>query len=252
MRIWKHITGQPFIFATGLAALVHSTWSLGTLFSGDEPTTWLAWVGWLIPALLIAFALDVGQIVTSAEIRSGSRTKAKYLTFLVFAGATYYLQWLYMAHHMPEVSLAAGVRESWAGAATLLRDAAVWLIPALMPLSTALYTFSYAPTPRNDDVSSAGMGRTDPQLAQVIRDPEPLPVALPAAPEQIGLMASSPDPDPANEIIQAEPVLYSYECPDCGFSNVYNSTSGREQGKRAHSRHCVARANVGAEHGISA
>lgn len=141
MKTLKHMIGQPFVFATGLAALVHSTWALGTLFAGSQPVGW-ALLGWLVPALLIAFALDVGQIVTSNEIRAHGLTAARGVTFVVFAGATYYLQWLYIAHHMPALELAAGVRESWAGAATLLRDAAVWIIPALLPLSTLLYTFS--------------------------------------------------------------------------------------------------------------
>jgi hypothetical protein len=47
-----------------------------------------------------------------------------------------------MAHHMPALELAPGVRATWAGFATVMRDAAVWVIPALLPLSTLLYTFS--------------------------------------------------------------------------------------------------------------
>jgi hypothetical protein len=43
---------------------------------------------------------------------------------------------------MPSLALAAGVRETWAGFATVMRDSAVWIIPALLPLSTLLYTFS--------------------------------------------------------------------------------------------------------------
>lgn len=144
MKIIKHVTEQPFVFATGLAALVHSTWSLGTLFAGTQPATTdpLKFAFWLVPALLISFALDVGQIATSAEIREGQRTATKYITFTVFAVATYYLQWLYIAHHMPQLELASGVRQTWASGATILRDAAVWIIPALLPLSTLLYTLS--------------------------------------------------------------------------------------------------------------
>lgn len=141
MKFLTHIWKQPFVAATGLAALVHSTWALGTLFAGVQPDGWQL-LGWLAPALLIAFALDVGQIVTSYEIRSQGLTWTRGVTFTVFAGATYYLQWLYIAHHMPQLALAPGVRETWAGFATVMRDAAVWVIPALLPLSTLLYTFS--------------------------------------------------------------------------------------------------------------
>ena len=141
MNFIKHMFRQPFVFATGLAALIHSTWALGTLFSGEQPTGWHL-VGWLIPALLIAFALDVGQIVTSTEIRESGLTVARGLTFLVFALATYYLQWLYIAHHMPALELAPGISPIAQTTALYMRDAALWVIPAFLPLSTVLYTFS--------------------------------------------------------------------------------------------------------------
>lgn len=143
-RVILHLVEQPFVFATGVAALVHSTWSLGTLFAGNQPPAGLTvdYIGWLAPALLIAFALDVGQIATSTEIRKHGLTWARGFTFVVFAVATYYLQWLYIAHHMPALQLAPGVRESWGTLATLIRDSALWFIPSLLPLSTLLYTFS--------------------------------------------------------------------------------------------------------------
>jgi hypothetical protein len=141
MRIFKHVLYQPFIVATGLAALVHSTWGLATLFGGQQPEGWLI-VGWITPALLIAFALDVGQIATSAEIRQHGLTVGRGVTFFVFAAATYYLQWLYIAHHMPALQLGAGVSDMARTTAVYMRDAAVWIIPAFLPLSTVLYTFS--------------------------------------------------------------------------------------------------------------
>ena len=141
----KHITAQPFVFATGAAALIHSTWSLGTLFSGTQPEAALNvhFIGWIVPALLIAFALDVGQISTSTEIREEGLTLSRGVTFVVFALATYYLQWMYMLHHMPALQLSEGVQgKPWTEFALTLRDAGIWLVPALLPLSTILYTFS--------------------------------------------------------------------------------------------------------------
>jgi len=141
-RILAHIWEQPFIFTTGLAALFHSCWSIATLFTGPEPPQGTqAWFAWVLPGFLIAFSLDVGQIVTSAEIRQGSRSWQKYTTFAVFAIATYYLQWLYAAHHMPLLELAPGVTDI--PLVTGLRDLALWFLPALLPLSTLLYTFSH-------------------------------------------------------------------------------------------------------------
>jgi hypothetical protein len=225
----KHLREQPFIIATGLAALVHSTWSLGTLFSGAEPIQFsLGWFGWLIPALLIAFALDIGQIVTSAEIRSGHRTRAKYATFLVFAVATYYLQWLYMAHHMLQIDLSAGVRAEWSGVASLIRDSALWLIPGLLPLSTALYTFSYE-NPKHTTSNSAKSTESEVQPSITITHDVQPAQELPPPTQQTLLALTEPT--------QA----YEYRCPDCGYSNTYTSAVGAKRGGFAHSRHCTGK-----------
>src|SRR5260221_6678516 len=103
MKILKHLSTQPFIVATGIAALLHSTWALAIYFSGNLSTnaSWLEVAGYYTPAFLIAFSLDVGQIVTSIEIREGQRSKAKYLTFVTFALATFFLQFLYISSHVP-------------------------------------------------------------------------------------------------------------------------------------------------------
>lgn len=172
MTIWNHIKSQPFVAATAAAALIHSAWSLGTLFSGTQPVPpiigddmqlWIEFViktlAWHIPAVSIAFAFDVGQVVTAHEIRTahsaGRIPIRKYVTFVVFAAATYYLQMLYAAHHFPDLALGAGVSPEHRPTVQLWLDAAVWVIPAFLPLSTLLYTFSggdtdnHAETPQN-------------------------------------------------------------------------------------------------------
>ena len=191
MRILKHIFQQPFVTATGAAALVHSTWALGTLFAGEQPAGGWALVGWLLPALLIAFALDVGQIVTSAEIRQNGLTWTRGFTFVVFAGATYYLQWLYIAHHMPALAIAAGVSEVAQQTVISMRDAALWIIPALLPLSTMLYTFSGGQQiSRNEPPTSlevaAPLISTELLKPQALPDEKLLPDLTPEIVEQDG------------------------------------------------------------------
>lgn len=217
MSILKHLIHQPFVFATGLAALVHSTWSLGTLFSGIQPEAHVSieFIGWIVPAFLIAFALDVGQIVTSAEIRGGERTRMKYATFAVFAVATYYLQWLYIAHHMPEMALAKGVRETWSGFATVLRDAAIWIIPVLLPLSTLLYTFSGANQP------------DDQEQPRTVVNIKPVEVQSPAPLAQLA-MPLQDDSHVAG-------------CPACGWKKSYDNADSARRGLATHqSKHCTA------------
>jgi len=142
--IWRIVSDQPFIVATGLAALIHSTWALGTMFAGTEPNAeqdFLLWFRWVFPAFLIAFSFDVGQISVSMGIRSGQRSKARFVTFAVLAAATYYCQWLFLAHHVPLLELSAGVRDEWRPFVAFMRDLGIWIIPGLLPISTTLYTF---------------------------------------------------------------------------------------------------------------
>lgn len=232
MKIIHHIVHQPFVFATGLAALLHSTWSLGTLFAGHQPPAGFTvdFIGWLVPAFLIAFALDVGQIVTSAEIRGGERSLMKYATFATFAVATYYLQWLYIAHHMPDLQLAGGVRPEWGAFATVMRDAAIWIIPALLPLSTLLYTFSG--------------GHEQPAIAPVVvseQPPEPVIVSEPvhtALPELAG-----PVIVPAQlAVIKHADNDIEVTCPSCGWDRGgYMSEESARRGLATHmARHCPA------------
>ncbi len=200
--VFAHLREQPFIVATGVAAFAHSTWTLGTWFAGMQPIVtanllegglngeWVAQslrlVFWLLPAALIAAALDIGQIATSRDIQRGQRTFAKYATFGVFAVATYYLQWLYLAHHMPVVDLSIGIRSEMLEFAKWMRDVSIWLIPLLLPLSTLLYTFSHAAhaeqathlatvisaTPKQDDQP---MILVKPYTSRIVHLPPPPP-----------------------------------------------------------------------------
>lgn len=228
-KLIMHVVHQPFVFATGVAALVHSTWSLGTLFSGEQPApdftdfqSAVHFLGWIVPAFLIAFALDVGQIATSAEIRAGQRNVRKYATFAVFAGATYYLQWLYMAHHMPELALAPGVRETWSSFAQLIRDAAIWFIPALLPLSTLLYTFSH------EEVHEQKQ-ETRPETAVAVEAPQ---LPLLESDNEVGVILQ-----------QDETVEFHAHCPECGWSaqKSYPSQKQADMALRMHkARYCEA------------
>jgi hypothetical protein len=177
MKLFKHLASQPFIVATGIAALVHSTWSIATYFSGPEPNDgqFLHWLAWGAVAFLVAFSMDIGQIVTSAEIREGKRTRTKYLTFGLFAVATFYCQFLYISSHMPVVPLAPGVRPELASFIQWTRDLAVFILPALLPASTLLYTFSHEKpgvesTPSNTHQKATPSFESEKQVSEVVDD----------------------------------------------------------------------------------
>lgn len=243
-----HIVQQPFVFATGLAALVHSTWSLGTLFSGKQPEfgTVEFW-GWLIPAFLIAFALDVGQIVTSSEIRAGKRGIAKYATFTVFAVATYYLQWLYIAHHMPDLDLAAGVRADWKDAIRTGRDVAIFIIPALLPLSTLLYTFSSGEVAHQPSIPAIEVQPLE-VVAPLVQAPMHQTIlveemerpALQQGNYEAELTETKPE-----ELVRSLPTgKFLATCPDCGWAKSYEVEAVGKNGLKTHRNlHCPARFN---------
>lgn len=209
----KHAIQQPFISATGLAAFVHSTWALATLFGGQPPAMQpsLAFAYWLIPAMLIAFALDVGQIATSAQIRGGQREVTKYATFAIFAIANYFLQWLYMAHHMPALALASGVREQWQPLAELIRDASLWIIPAFLPLATLLYTVSES-------------------------DPEPRVITITPVVANLPSLPIAPLEVEFEGIIEVADKSFHATCPACEWQSDYDSAYQARQGRNAHLR----------------
>jgi hypothetical protein len=244
-RSWIHIVEQPFIAATGLAALVHSTWSLGTLFSGVQPQPpaaataqaiagfVLQTLAWHIPAFLIAFALDIGQIVTSDHIRAAVQHGAtwrdlwrKYVTFAVFAVATYYLQWLYCAHHIPQLMLGDGVSDVHRGTAQSLLDLAVWIVPLFLPLSTLMYTFSHNAhrAPAVQDALDEADGEA--QATIVVRRPVPLQQALP--------MPEAQSQRDAKAHVQQMDGRYVVTCPHCGTQSTHDTEVSASRAWSAH------------------
>lgn len=220
--VWSFLSGHLFIFTTGTAALIHSTWSLATFFNGAEPSGGMAWLFWITPAFLLAISIDVGQIATSAQIASGQRTRAKYATFGVLAIATYYLQWLYLAHHLPLISLGEGVNPNVVPFATGVRDIALWALPGLLPASTLLYTFSYGKVAKQRNAAMTIRQTTQTEVK----------VERPDAP----LIATMDSPQLA---AGAKPANASYEaqCEDCDWKGTYNSPRGATNALIAHKRH---------------
>lgn len=264
MNILKHMIENLFVTATGIAALIHSTWSLGTIFAGQQPdptNNLLGFLGWIVPALLIAFALDIGQIFTSAEIRAGDKRLIKYFTFGIFALATYYLQWLYMAHHIPLLPLENGIHAEWLPQVTLMRDMAIWIVPAFMPLSTALYTISQrnemgtgtAPDPFFDP---APKRVPSPQLPQPEEEedkllPEPKQDDLPLIEEAYEQETEPYYPDyNQSDYAHLFPMLHKSEqavetytetCDKCGWEcDPKDSEDSAKRALRAHRAHCTA------------
>lgn len=265
MSMYQHIRENLFITATGVAAFVHTTWAIGTLFSGSQPAVsadisaqaglWLAqtWalVAWLVPPMLIAFALDVGQIVTSYRIRQdhlrGAKPYNKYVTFAVFALATYYLQWAYMAHHLPALQLAAGVRPDWVEFVGLVRDMSLWIVPLLLPASTMLYTISDMEHEAHPDTSAPPAAthtalrvRVDvPTLPD--HTPNPVPDQADTTPAARTSSTSGQHTGEASGYVLETVGGFMYTCPRCGKQDVKDTRDGAQAALNVHlGRWCKA------------
>lgn len=228
MKFLRHLLENPFITFTGIAALVHSTWSLGTMFSGEVPEgDWLAFAAWVLPAFFVAFAMDIGQISTSAAIRHNGLTWQRGITFFVFALATYYLQFLYIAHHMPALEIAAGVSPWHQWAVRTARDAAIWILPLLLPLSTMLYTIS-----DGDAKVQAKAPETDNQGDKRKNDEQVCIEEIVTENEDFSILAEERIQEPK----------HIAECRHCGWKKEYGSPKSAERALRTHdSLYCPKR-----------
>lgn len=251
-------TSEPFVLATGLAALVHSTWSLAMLFSGAIPdvrTQPLGWAGAILPAFLLAFSIDVGQIMTSRDIRRGMRNSGKVLTFAALAFATYYLQWMFMVAHVPEIALGAGVRMEWVALVERIRDLSIWFVPALLPIATTLYTISnadkrIAAQVQRDERNAARMRPTRVLVAQPIAMAPGAPVAELAQGAAQAHSASGPTGGAfTNELVDAvlenADETFTGYCPACDYHTEAKPTErAAKAALAAHKRRCVGAVTV--------
>lgn len=234
---------EPFVVATGIAAFLHSTWSLAMMFSGSIPnyqTQTLDWLGAVGPAALLAFAIDVGQVKTSIDIRRGNANAGKKATFFVLAAATYYLQWLFMVHHAPALSLGPGVRSDWTEGVKAVRDLAIYIVPALLPLSTYLYTISNAGVDTFDlrnlfKRAQRPEGRAERAQVRMIRDAVKARPAL--AP--VGKSSGTFTDEYADAVRENSDETYTGECPYCEYETEPKASErAAKAALSAHKRHC--------------
>lgn len=239
MKFLRHFAEQPFIAATGIAALIHSTSALGFIFEGEQPAVenitslieFIHFLGWIMPAFLIALTFDIGQISTSYKIQKYGLTKSRGLTFFTLAFATYALQWSYLSLHMPEMIAGAGVLGMHRVVTLQLFGFLQWVIPALLPMSTVLYTFS------SDDSAEEMHSDSDTQIISISEITEPTP-------ELVAVNS-------ANEENESDDFLHFADtgdttnllwCPNCDYhTGIKESMDAAQRALRVHqSQHCKA------------
>ena len=202
LSVFRHVFAQPFLVAVSLAAAIHSSWSFSTLFTGLEPHPQFssAWFAWIVPGVMLAFSVDIGLLSLANQIRLGQRTRGRLLAFAVLCGAMGFLQFLYIAAHMPEVHLGAGVRGDWVGLVSLLRDASIWVLPLLLPTALILFAFS------ENEVKEHAVDATTTALV------------------------------PSTQVTIEKPRPVNMVCPECTWTAVFPSQSQAVQGLMDHRR----------------
>ena len=95
-----------------------------------------------MPGILLAFSVDIGLLSLANKIRTGQRGRGNLAAFGVLCLAMAFLQFLYIAHHAPAVTLGDGIRPEWIFIVSLIRDASIWVLPGLLPVALILFAFS--------------------------------------------------------------------------------------------------------------
>ena len=228
---------EMFIIAIGAAAYMHSLWSFGTFLGGTQPDPMLGWLqfvhylGWLIPAALLAFALDVGMIKTSMELRKGRATFAMYAAFGLLAIITYTLQWLYSVHHMDAIIIGSGVPDGMRFFATGVSNfVTVWLLPGALPITAIAYTFASSDTQDAPRTKVTATRETTKESITVDR-PATNATALGAGERAIAVQNALQSQD-------ASGATFSASCEHCGWSHEYATPRGATNALTAHRRAC--------------
>lgn len=257
-RLIKHVKSNPFVGLSAFAASVHTAWAFGTLFSGAQPHVTASLLGdfgawstqsialclWLLPAIALAIALDVGMVETSMNIHQGDVSIGRYATFAALASGSYYMQMLHLAVHMPELQLSTAVAPMQESTVLWLRNAAVFIVPLLLQLPILLHVMSvkrsmHTPTPSSMVVSDAQRhehlhvhmdGKQAPQAPML---PEQQAKALPA--QARTSPRGNANGEAASMVHPTDDGLYALDCVLCGqHKDGYKSEASAMKAAAAH------------------
>lgn len=145
--LFHHLKDQPFVTAAALAALVHSCWTFSVFFAGDPPQADnLGFLGWLVPGVLLALAIDIGLLAVSTELKEKGASLARIVTFVCLSIFMGYAQFLFSISHAPNIPIAAGVRADWINGVETLRDLSIFVLPLMLPIAITLHSLGRSGT----------------------------------------------------------------------------------------------------------
>jgi len=142
--LWEAIAQHGFIVLLSLAAITHSAWSINSVFGGTEPLPMYShdWWGWFVPGLLMSITIDVGLLAFVTRLQNGERQVSLIVGYLLLCGLMAFGQFVYVASHIANFTLAAGVADYYHELANGIIKAALFVYPAALPVVSAVYAFS--------------------------------------------------------------------------------------------------------------
>ena len=142
--LWNITSDHGFVILLSVAAIVHSAWSINSVFNGAEPTPMYSehWWGWYIPGLLMAITIDVGLVQFVFKLQAGERSAALIIAYLVLCGLMAFGQFIYVASHMADIQPSAGVAIYDLQLTNMLIKLALYVYPLALPVVSAIYAFS--------------------------------------------------------------------------------------------------------------
>lgn len=142
--VWQTVSDHGFVILLSVAAIVHSAWSINSVFSGHEPTPMYSsdWWGWYLPGFLMALTIDVGLIQFIFKLQRGARDRALIVGYLLLCALMAFGQFIYVASHMADIVPSAGVASYDLTLTNALIKAALYVYPLALPVVSAIYAFS--------------------------------------------------------------------------------------------------------------
>lgn len=262
-NLLAHMQKHPFVGMSAFAASVHTAWAFGTLFGGMQPKVsadisvnlglWLAETValcmWLLPAIALAIALDIGMVETSRDIHEGDVSTGRYATFAALAAGSYYMQMLHLAIHMPELQLSNAVAQAQADSVIALRNAAVFIVPLLLQLPILLHVLSARKDElQQGDAMQAGRDVQKHEHVHVhmdsIKELPQQPAVAPALPAQARVSPRGNKSGEATSMVHpGDHGDYVMHCELCGkHQEGYKSETSAKRAASAHiGLYCISR-----------
>ncbi len=161
--LWESIAQHGFIVLLSLAAISHSAWSINSVFGGTEPMPMYSqdWFGWYIPGLLMSITIDVGLLAFVSRLQNGERQFSLILGYLLLCALMAFGQFVYVASHIANFTLASGVADYYHSLANGIIKAALFVYPAALPVVSAVYAFSVRQKPAAEPLTMVDVPASD-------------------------------------------------------------------------------------------